>query len=154
MPLPEPWSKSVLAAWDYMVSGARQGLTATDAYQQYTAGGGKIRTSWWYAGFKEAFGMIGVRDSIMEIPKTYTIPETMSTRSGMDWTEKYIFQGEWQGVDPKTGSRFKRWVTVESNELLTKSEWEFYSQQAVDMTPGSIPIIIERLTDANFYVKI
>lgn len=145
------WTSAMRVAWQYTLSGAEQGLTATNALGQYRGGGGKIRDSDWYSLYKDAFGMAGKRESIEKIPSTYVIPDSMATESGFDWYQKYVMQYDVTGRHPETGIRSTRTVTVENDELLTKKEWQLAANDAIEDDPGSEPIEIESFSNYHFY---
>lgn len=149
--LPSTWPKSIRIAWEYIVSAVQRGLGPTEALRQFRAGGGAIRRGWWFAGFKSARHMIESGKRILTLPGTYQIPKTMFEESGFDWRSEYILQAEVIGTDPLTGREIRRWVTVESDVRLTLGEFLTLAQQAIDMTPGSEPIIIEKIISYNPY---
>lgn len=148
------WTQSQLVAWSYILSGAQQGLTATEALRQYRAGGGAIRDSLWYGLYKDAFSLVGVREKIEQIPMSYLVPESMATDSQFDWREKYVMQMRVHGIDPETGLGYSRYVTVENDRLVTKREWINLAQEALDSIPGTEPIIVERASEWTFYKRV
>lgn len=148
------WTAAMRLAWQYTLSGAEMGLTATDALGQYRGGGERIRDADWYYLYKDAFAAGGKRDSIGEIPSTYVIPESMATDSDFDWYEKYVMQYDASGVNPETGKRETRRITIESDELLTKKEWQMGAYEAIEANPDSDPIIIDRWTNYTFYRRV
>ena len=147
------WSDSELRAWNWALSGVSKGLTATSALQQYRAGGGHIANQSWYKFYREAFGLFGKREHIEEIPMTYTVPHSMATETFADYREKYIMTMELHGTSRITGEYVKHYVTVESEYLLTKREWIAAGIDAVNITPGSEPMIVNSVTNFTFYVK-
>ena len=152
--LPSTWPASIRTAWEYMVSSVYRELGPTEALRQYRAGGGEIRRGWWFAGRKAAVHMVKSGEMLLRLPGTYQIPKTMFEESGFDWRSEYILQAEVVGTDPFTGAEVSRWVTVESDVRLTLGEYQTLAQQAIDMTPGSVPIIIQKILGYNPYHRI
>lgn len=148
------WNTPLRRAWQWIVSGVERGLTATAALREYREAGQRIANQTWYDNYRTAFEQLGQRESIREIPRTYTIPESMFTESGFDWREKYVMQMEVQGTIPETGQRYSKWVTVESDELLTKAEWQHYAQEAIYGTPGSIQLEVDGISDFVGYIRV
>lgn len=131
------YSQSMIEALPYIRRAVSEGLTATNALSQYRSGGGSIRDSSWYSMFRNEFAYSGTREKIKDVPYTYTVPETMFETDPFDYRQKYVMQLEVTGYSSELDQRITKWVSVESDHLLTKNEWRSYAQQAVFDTIGS-----------------
>jgi len=113
------WTSSQKRAFSYIQSAVKRGMTATAGLSQYRAGGGAIRDSSWFGLFRETFAQVGVRENILRIPETYTIPDSMFQETDFDFRSKYVAQMKVRGYCPELEQRITKWVTVESDELVT-----------------------------------
>lgn len=139
------WTNSQKQAFAYIRRGVSTGLSATGALRQYRAGGGAIRDSSWYSLYRRTFAQEGWRETVKEIPMTYIVRENMFQSTDWDFKEQYIMQMKVSGYSKEIGRRITKWVTVENDKLLTKQEWLWYAQEAVNNTIGSIPFEIDRV---------
>jgi len=143
------WTKSQVTAYPYIQKGVADGLTATAALKQFRAGGGSIRDAYWYALFREDFAQSGVRENILEIPMTYTIPDTMFQSVDYDYREKYVMQMKVRGYSQELDRTVTRWITAENDTMITKREWTYLAAQAIYDTIGSPPMIISSIVEWN-----
>lgn len=148
------WTTSQKIAFPLIESGVSRGLSATEALSQYRAGGGKIRDAYWYSLYKQTFEQQGIREKVTEIPITYTVPEQMFDPRDWDLTGKYAMQMKVTGKLVETGERITKWVTVESDELLTKAEWRDYAQDALFDTIGSPDMEIDGFLEYSPIMRI
>ena len=148
------WTSSQKKAFSYIQSAVERGMTATKGLSEYRAGGGAIRDSSWYGLFKVTFGQVGVRENVLRIPETYTIPESMFQPTDFDFRSKYVAQMKVRGYCPELEQRITKWVTVESDELVTKREWRYGAQQAVDAGLGAPDFIIDTILEWQTYVRV
>jgi hypothetical protein len=139
----DTWSLSQKVAFPYIQSAINQGLNATESLEQYRQGGGSIRDNLWYSLFRETFGQIGVTDKIQNLPMSYKVSDPMFQEVDWDLRGTYAIQMKVSGYSEELGMRLTKWITVESDELLTKKEWQYYAQMAVTDTIGSPPFIID-----------
>ncbi|NIW97358.1 MAG: hypothetical protein GWN13_03765 [Phycisphaerae bacterium] len=151
MPLPRLWPKSVNEAWSFILRGAKEGLSPTEALRQYRDGGGTIRNEYWYDAYREAQIVDEIGQQILDLPDYYTVNPYLATDSPFMWRQEWVMQIEVFGEDPETQERYSRWITVESDEPLTKEEYYDMAQDVIDGTPGSIPFQIVSATDFVFY---
>lgn len=154
MPLPQLWPDSVNQAWEYILRGVKEGLTATEALRQYRSGGGGIRNEYWYDAWHKAEDVDRIGIQIQKTPDFYDINPNLATESPFDWRQEWVMQVEVFGEDPETFERYRRWVTVESDEPLTKADYLDMAQEAINYTPGSIPFQIIDATDWVFYRRL
>jgi len=147
------WTSSQKQAFSYIQSAVERGMTATASLSEYRSGGGAIRDSSWYGLFRETFAQVGVRENILRIPETYTIPESMFQETDFDFRSKYVAQMKVSGYSDELGQRITKWVTVESDELVTKGEWRYGAQQAIDAGLGSPDFTIDRITEWQTFVR-
>lgn len=122
----------MLQAWQYAVSSVERGMTATEGYQDYYAGGGAIRTSDWYYLARQARESMATGDVVAGQPWATPIPGQAYTTSGYDYGEKYVTVADVQYFDLETEELVKRTVTVENDELTPWSETEDAIQDVVD----------------------
>lgn len=148
------WTQSQKEAFSYIRSGVERQLSATGALKQYRAGGGKIRDAYWYSLYKQEFNFVGARERIEEIPMTYNVPETMFNPTDYDFQSKYIMSMKVSGWSSELGMRVTKYVTVESDEIVTKAEWRWGAQQAVNNTLGSPDILIDRIWEYDARIRV
>jgi len=151
MPLPKLWPASINKAWEYVVRGAKEGLSATEALRQYRSGGGAISNEYWYDAYNEAKDLAMLGEQIGELPDFYTVNEYLAIDSPFRWQQEWVMQMEVTGRDPETGEEISRWVTVESDTPLTKSEYQESAQASITANPGSSPFEIAGVIDWTFY---
>jgi hypothetical protein len=132
-------------ALPFIQRGVREGLTATAALSQYRDGGGAIRDSSWYQVYRLTFAQEGVRENVKRIPETYIVTDQMFEPVPYDYREKYVMKMKVSGYSTELDQRIHKWVTVESDHLLTKSEWRSYAQLAVTDTIGSPDFTVDRV---------
>lgn len=143
------WSQSQKIAFPFIQSAIERGLNATESLGQYREGGGSIRDAYWYSLFRETFGQIGVRDKIEQLPISYKVTESMFQDVDWDLRAKYAIQMKVSGYSEELGQRIVKWVTVESDELVTKAEWRYGAQMAVNDTIGSPEFTIDTFLEYN-----
>jgi hypothetical protein len=143
----EEWSKNQQTAYEYIRSAVARGLTATSAVQEYRSGGGHIANDFWYKQFKIQFAHAGWRETIDDMPETYTVSEKMYRQVDWDLREKYAVMGRVRGYSEEVGAYIEKWVTAESDVPLTKTEWRGYLAQAVYDTIGSPSFEVEEVLE-------
>lgn len=142
--LSEHWTDSQKNAWGYAQQGIGEGLSGRSALKQYRAGGGHIGNELWFSIYKTAYNIAGWKKTIADVPMTYTVRANMFTDVDMDFREEWVMRAKVSGFSTDIGKRVTKWVQVESDKLLTKQEWLWGMQQAVQSTVGSPPLIIDR----------
>lgn len=143
------WSQSQKIAFPFISSAITRNLNATEGLKQYRDGGGQIRDTSWYELFKETFAQIGVRDKIEQLPVTYKVTEAMFQDVDWDLRAKYAVQMKVSGYSEELGQRIVKYVTIESDELVTKAEWRYGAQQAIDDTIGSPVFTVDTFIEYN-----
>lgn len=139
------WSPSQKNAFGFVRRAVSDGMSGRAGLRAFRAGGGKIGNEYWFSLYKTAFNIEGWKESIKQVPMTYNVRENMFTDSDLDWTEEFVVQMKVSGYSPEQDRRLTRWVTIESDKIITKQEWVWGAQQAVDDTLGSEPMIIDRV---------
>lgn len=139
------WSKSQKLAFAFVRRAVSDGLSGREGLKQYRGGGGKIGNEYWFSLYKTAFNVEGWKETIKQVPMTYNVMDNMFTPSDLDWRREYVMQMEVSGYSEELGMRVKRWVTVETDNIITKQEWKWGAQQAIDDGLGSDPLIIDRV---------
>ncbi len=147
------WTSSQKKAYGFVTSAVRRGMSARSAVKEYRAGGGKIANVGWFSIYKTAFNAFGWKETVQEIPPTYMIRDEMFEPTGIDFREKYIMQAKVRGWSEEIQMSVTKWVTAESDKLLTKGEWLWGLQQAVDASLGSPVFIITRRLEYELYKK-
>lgn len=148
------WTTSQKRAQPFVESGVQRQMTATAALREYRLGGGAIRDAYWYSLYKEEFAYRGTKDKIEQIPNTYIVPETMFKPTDFDYYAKYIMRMRVSGYSEELDMRIVKNVTVESDELITKAEWRYGAQMAIDNTLGSPPMIVDRIWDYEAKIRV
>lgn len=148
------WTSSQKQAFAYVQSGVERKMSATGALKEYRSGGGKIRDAYWFSMFKAEFNLTGVKERIEEIPMTYNVPETMFEPTDFDYRAKYIMSMKVSGYSEELGTRITKYVTVESDEILTKAEWRWGAQQAVDRTLGSPVFVLDKISEYTPRIRV
>jgi len=134
------WTASMFKAVEYVQRAVREGLTATDALSQYRSGGGAIRDSSWYDLYRWEGEALGGYERFKDIPWTYTIASHFYEPSPFDWRAQYVMRMEVRGWSDELGQYVTKWVTVESDELLTKHEWRDYAQESLSYLLTTSPL--------------
>lgn len=147
------WTQSQKNAFPFVQSGVTRQMTATDALAEFRAGGGRIRDAYWYDLYRQHFAQVGVKETITQIPMTYMVREAMFEEVDWDLRSKYAMTMEASGVSEELQMRITKYVTVESDKILTKAEWRSGAQQAIDNTLGSPVFVIDRISDYGPYVR-
>lgn len=124
-----------------MISAARRGLTATEGLRQYRAGGGSIRTSWWYEGYREAFRYEGRGRTIDELPSSYIPPNRSISMSGLDLRRRYKYTATITQRIPETGETITGKYGLSIDSLPTKGELDALLIENVTGIFGSPTII-------------
>lgn len=141
------WSHSQELAFAFVRKGVESGLSGRAALKEYRAGGGHIGNESWFSLYKSAFNISGYRETIKQVPMTYDIRKTMFTDVDFDFREEYVMQMKVTGFSEDIGQRVTKWVTVESPNIITKQEWVWGAQEAVDSGIRSPPLIIDRVLE-------
>lgn len=148
------WTKSQKVAFPFIQSGVSRQLSATEALRQYRAGGGAIRDSYWFSLYKQEFSSTGTRENIKQIPVTYMIPDAMFDPVDWDLREPYTMVMKVSGWSEELQVHITKHVTVESNQILTKAEWRWGAQQAINNTLGSPLFTITRFLEYTPYKRV
>ena len=143
----DQWTKSQIGAFPYIQQGVGLGMTATDALIDYRAGGGKIGNELWFSLFKQEFSFSGVRENIIKIPMTYTVPDSMFEPVDYDFREQYVMQMKVRGFSSELDMWVTRWVTAESDTMLTKQEWQYAANMAISDRIGSPPLVVSSVVE-------
>jgi len=141
------WSSSQKTAFPYIQNAVQSGLNATESLRQYRSGGGAIRDSLWYSLYKQEFSFNGVRDNVKQIPMTYSVTDAMFEPVDYDFREQYVMQMKVRGYSKDTESYITRWVTVESDKVITKREWVYGANQAISDSLGSADLTVSAVLE-------
>jgi len=143
------WTPSQKQAFSYARQGINLGLSGAKALKDFRLGGGSIRTQDWYDLYRFSGEIKDWSDTITVLPDNYEVKESMHTETPWDFREQYVVQMEVGGYSDELGVYVRKYVTVESDKLLTRGEWERYAQEAITDTVGSIQFTIERVYNFN-----
>lgn len=138
------WTQSEKDAFSYARRAYEEGLTATEGLRQYRDGGGHIANQSWYLLYRNANAISDWSDIVVGLPRDYVVREEMFTETDWDFREKYVVQMKVSGYSEELDQRISKWITVESDHIMTRSEWEHAAQLAVSDTIGSPMFTIDR----------
>ena len=124
MALPTPIPLSLKYAWQWAASSIQHGLSGAEALRQYRAGGGTIRTEWWYESLRTIQGAIEAGGRMVNIPSPLPVPAVVFETSPFQTREKFFIHAQVSGIDTIIDERTTRWVTAESDLEMTNSDWE------------------------------
>jgi hypothetical protein len=116
------WTASIARAWEYIVYGISEGYTATDAYLDYTTGGGEIRTTYWYQAWNEAEQLGPNADYVLRMPEAWTVPQGRFTDVAWDTRQEYLIQAKITYFDKNQKQWVADWRSVEFDRPTTKAE--------------------------------
>jgi hypothetical protein len=122
MPDGERWTPSMTQAWEYVVSGLRQGLTSAAALGEYRQGGGTVRTQDWYTLAHRAEGISDVSNYVLRMPEDMSMPQRLFTPIDYDYQQDYWLNTRVQGRDQITGMYVDRWITFEFDAPPTRGD--------------------------------
>lgn len=139
------WSASQKNAFAFVRRAVGDGMSGRAGLKEYRSGGGKIGNEYWFSLYKTAFNISGNRDTIKQIPMTYNVRDTMFAHTEFDFREQYVMQMEVTGYSTELEQRVTKWVTVESPQVITKQEWLWGAQDAVNSGITSPTFLIDRV---------
>jgi len=142
---PTVWTASQENAFGFVRRSVSEGLSGRAGLKEYRAGGGRIGNENWFALYKSAFNMDGWKETIKQVPMTYNVRETMFTDVDFDFREEYVMQMNVTGFSEELGMNVTKWVTVESPSIITKQEWVWGAQDAIDSSLGSPTFVVSRV---------
>lgn len=154
MPLPQLWPQSVNRAWEYILSAVKSGLQQTATLKAYRDAGEHISNQYWGDAWHEAEQVDMMGQKLQRLPEWEDFNPNLAIDSPFDWRQEWVVQIEVWGEVPETHERYTRWVTVESDEPLSKMDYYDAAQDAINFTPGSIPFTIMDATDWVFYRRV
>lgn len=118
------WTGSIAKAWEYIVHSIAQGYGPTASYQEYTAGGGEIRTSYWFDAWHEAQNIKPNADFVLRMPEEWTLPQSRFTDVAWDTRQDYIVQAKISYFDKEKKEWVADWRSVEFAQPPTRAELE------------------------------
>lgn len=143
----DTWTQSQQIAFGFVRKGVETGLSGRSALKEYRAGGGHIGNELWFSLYKSAFNLYGYRETIKQVPMTYNVRDTMFTDVDFDFREEYVMQMKVTGYSEDLGMTVTKWVTAESPSIITKQEWQWAAQDAVDSGIRSPVFVINRVVE-------
>lgn len=141
------WSPSQKNAFAFVRRAVADGMSGRSSVKAFRDGGGHIGNEAWFSLYKSAFNMYGWKETIKQVPETYNVRENMFTHTDFDFREEYVMQMKVSGYSEELGQRVTKWVTVESDSILTKTEWRWGAQEAVDAGIRSPIFVIDRVLE-------
>jgi len=141
------WSTSQETAFGFVRRAVADGMSGRAGLTAYRAGGGHIGNEYWFSLYKSAFNINGYRETIKQVPMTYNVRDTMFTDVDFDFREEYVMQMKVRGWSEELGMNITKWVTAESDKIITKQEWLWGAQDAVESRIGSPPFVISRVLE-------
>lgn len=95
-----------------------------------------------------------VWSKIKGLPREYVIPKQFSALTGMDQRKKYRYSSFVTVEDRETHEVWDRWVSVESDHLMTKGEMEDATEESMRLLPGSEGQRLISFNDYEFLQRI
>lgn len=141
------WSPSQKTAFAFVRRSVSEGMSGRAGLKAFRAGGGHIGNEYWFSLYKTAFNIDGWKETIKQVPMTYNVRENMFTKTNFDFREQYVMQMKITGYSEDLGQRVTKWVTVENDKIITKQEWVWGAQEAVDAGIRSPVFIIDRVLE-------
>jgi len=125
-------------AWGYVFESIVDELSGAESLLQYRAGGGSVRTQDWYYLRRTAGDVYAKSRSAEGWESTLTLPESVYTETNLDMAMPYKATAEATYIDPVSGLRKHRSVSVLDTESKSFEEWEehlriTYAKYGVDL---------------------
>lgn len=130
MPFGLGFVEKIKSAWGYIESAVSSGLDRAGSFVQYVSGGGEVDRTDWFRGYDVVKEGETGWDRLPYVPKSYVVGEQFANESPFDWRQQYVMKMKLSVKDLQTGEFSERWVTVESDELMTMEEWEYYGAES------------------------
>lgn len=147
------FTESQTAAWDWIRASVDEGITATQALQQYRSAGNAIRTQDWYRVFNS------VRDygDIWQDAKTFaaneTIPERLWMNAPRNFAQDYVAEVEVAIRNNETGELTKTFRYIENDYRMSQDEIKGYLEQMGNDYPTGETWNIDYIYGMKFYKK-
>jgi len=153
MPIGEIWTQSQRMAWQYVRDSWLQGLSATEALEAYRAGGGEIRTSWWYELYHRAESAAETWEKVAYLKPEDTVPESYFEPVDINFSKRYVINFSIRGVTETGEVVTEMYRYAQSNKRLTWGEWLNTINEAITKDPTKPGIVKYELRDLAFYTK-
>lgn len=111
-------------AWPIIEAGVSEGMSASQALSEYRSGGGHIRTQDWYRAYRMYEGSSKEWERLTYIKNTDSVPASMFGESPYNFAQRYVVQYKAYITNADTGEREQVYRQVESDRLLTWTEWQ------------------------------
>lgn len=145
--------KAISDVWKYAEKAVSFGLDKVESFKDVVAGGIDIDSVEWSGLYDQAEEAKETWSRINGIPGEYTIGSEFAIRSEFDWREKYVMKMKILAEDLETGVVSEQWITVESKNLLTRNEWDYYASEAVTDSPMGYSLDVYAVYEYNLYAK-
>ena len=119
---PSRWTSAMRRAFGYAIQAVDEELSGAESLRMYRDGGGSIRTQDWYTLRRAAIGSIEAADYIGAMHKDAIVPDMARSTIDRNFSAKYNTVGEFFRIDPITGERERKVVSILSNEVQPLGE--------------------------------
>ena len=116
------WSRSMIQAWEYALSGFMSGLTQTATEDIYRAAGGTISHGYWATAWHSIEQLGAAAKSILLTPLAWTLREEDFTPINWRLEQKYAINAQLAYFDPVEKEYKTTWRIVEFDHRPTRDE--------------------------------
>lgn len=92
-------------------------------------------------------------ERLNELPDFYRVNRNFALETDFDFRRDYVMHMKVHAFDLNTGEYIDQWITVESDEALTKQQWFDLGREATFDTPFGTDLVLEYATEFQYYVK-
>lgn len=146
-------SKPIAKAWGYAEKAISWGIEKAESFVDVSVGGLVVSEKEWSEAFDLAEQAKEIWASIPDIPGEYVVKKEFSVLSEFDWRDRYVMKMKTSVKDMATGQLREEWITVESDELLTRNEWDELAREIVGDEEATTWYTIYEILEYNFYTR-
>lgn len=92
-------------------------------------------------------------DKIKDIPETHIVSEEFALPTSLDYRRNHIMKMKVSAYDVASENFVEQWITVESDKLLTRAEWEREATKNTLDTLAGTNLVIVDILETQYYVK-
>jgi len=135
--------KSARLAYPFVKRAVSEGLSANAALKAWRESGGAIRRQTFLDLYRTVKGVEQAGARLRNLPLHSRPNPDRLPPAVHPILRRYSFEVRLRGVDSYTGETVERYITVSSNDLLTRREIELKAEEAVERFPENYPFILE-----------
>jgi hypothetical protein len=147
------WTDSQRDAWKYVLSGQDEGLTQSGAVDQYREAGGHIGNEAWAELWHRAAEGASAWDNLFYLNGNDTVPESMFTQVGINYSEKYVMTFSATVRDEHGHIVHGVQRQIESKRRLTVNEWQANAQEALMEDTSIIATEVSSIENLEFFER-